>query len=317
MLSSVVVGTDGNGAFLVDGVTHEVRRLPAGLAGDRPTAIAVHRGMICAGASRRGGFAAARTAITCFDESLQSRAVYEDRRGQGLPGSDIRRVLITDRVIWAATDAGLARAVRGRNEVEVVTTREGLPANEVFALARSASGVWAGTSHGVVHVVDSGRSVAASRAGASPPVLSLATTGDTLLVGTMAGLATLVPLEEAPRADPGPGPAREPVLGLATLAGHAVAVTARRVLLRGGGAWQAVEPARNLGELAAVAADSTGFWIAGSLGFAWFDPDENRWLPMLQDDVLVPVRDIAASRGYVWVVTDAGVVRFEKRLLLP
>jgi len=316
MVSSVVVGTDGNGTFIVDAVTHEARRLPAGLVGDRPTTVAVHRGMICAGASRRGGFTTARTAITCFDESLESRAVYEDRRGQGLPGSDIRRLLITDRAIWAATDAGVVRALRGRTDVEVITTRDGLPSSETFALAAGEHGIWAGTSHGIAWIADSSRSRAA-RAGASAPVLSLAAAGDTLIVGTMSGLATLLPLDESPRADAGPGPLREPVLAIAVRGHEAVAVTARRVLLRGGAGWQIIEQARNLGELSSVYADSTGYWIGGSLGFAFFDPVSRLWLPVMQGDILVPVRDIAASRGYVWVVTDAGLVRFEKRLLLP
>jgi hypothetical protein len=33
------------------------------------------------------------------------------------------------------------------------------------------------------------------------------------------------------------------------------------------------------------------------------------------DDLPVPVADVAVSRRYVWVATERGVVRFERRAL--
>lgn len=314
--NSVVLGTDGNGAFLVDGVTHQARRLPMGLSGDRPTALGAHRGMICAGAARRGGFSTARTAVTCFDESLRDFTIIEDRRAQRLPGADIRRVLVTDRAVWIATDAGVVRAERGGSRIDVITTGDGLPSSEVYALALAPWGVWAGTARGLARIADTARAPRVTALASSPPVLSLAPAGDTLLVGTMSGLALVLPLADAPQGDPGPGPAREPVLGIATRGEQSLAITARRAMLRTGGAWQVIEPGRNLGELSAVAADSGGFWVAGSLGFAFFDVAAGHWFALLQDDVPVPVRDIVPSRGYVFVATDAGVVRFERRLIV-
>ena len=78
-------------------------------------------------------------------------------------------------------------------------------------------------------------------------------------------------------------------------------------------------PGPSIGRIAVInGGDTAGFWLAGDRGFAWFDPARPVWNALVQPgDVPLPVHDVVATRNHVWVATDIGVVRYEKRVLIP
>ncbi|MBI1723341.1 MAG: hypothetical protein HYR48_05475 [Gemmatimonadetes bacterium] len=70
--------------------------------------------------------------------------------------------------------------------------------------------------------------------------------------------------------------------------------------------------------MTAVVADREGFWVAGTAGFAFYQPARNFWNALTsQGDVPQPISDIAAGRDHVWIATPAGLVRYAKRVLAP
>ncbi len=316
LTNEIYVATDGNGVFEVDPLTYATTPLPKGALGVAIGAVAVSHGEICAASDARAS--GVRRGITCFDESLRDMRYIETAGLAGLPGNLTRRLLITQRAVWAATDQGLVRADRREGRVQQIAERDGLPGFDVYALAPAPTGVWVGTARGLALVADTGRSVAVVRSITSGPVLALMSAWDTLWAGPPAGLALLPPSGDALLLVDGPGPLREPIVALARHADTLVAATATRFIVHAG-EWRVVDvPGRPIGRIAAMASDTAGLWVAGSEGFAFFDPSRPLWNALLAPgDVPHPVRDIVATRDHVWVATDAGLVRYARRVLVP
>jgi hypothetical protein len=312
------VATDGNGAFRLDPLVVSTDRLPAGIVGAVVGALGSERGTVCAGTDAR--VASARRGVTCFDESLRWFDETESLRGGvPLPGMRTRRILVTRRSVWAATDAGLLRIPRGRGGTALLRSADGLPTDDVRAVAEGEGGVWVGTATGLAFVPDSGRAPRAERTIPSSPVLSLAWVADTLWVGTAGGLAILPPLGAELLEVSGMPQMREPIVALAVRADTLVALLPSRFLIRSGGAWRLAEPAgASIGRFTAMAGDAAGLWVAGTLGFASYDPRRNIWTAITSPaDVPLPVADIAVTRDHVWVATAIGVVRYLRRMLEP
>ncbi|MDH5578916.1 MAG: hypothetical protein OEZ09_10725 [Betaproteobacteria bacterium] len=72
-------------------------------------------------------------------------------RADGLPGEHVFMLHrdAADR-LWVGTDGGLARVRSGK--FEVMTTREGLFSNAVFAMASTAQDIWVGGFGGLARV---------------------------------------------------------------------------------------------------------------------------------------------------------------------
>jgi ligand-binding sensor domain-containing protein len=317
LTNEIYVGTAGNGVFSVDPVTYAVERFPAGVLGATTGAIATFRGELCAASDAR--VASVRRGISCFDESGGNVRYIESQGLAGLPGLTTRRLLITQRAIWAATDQGLVRSDRRGGRPVQLLMRDGLPSDDIYALWPAPTGVWVGTALGLALVADTGRGPAVAKAMRSGPVIALAGAWDTLWAGTPQGLALLPPLGDALLLVNGPGPIHEPIVALAFRGDALVAATASRFILRVDDGWRVADiPGQPIGRITAMAADTTGLWVAGTLGFAYFDPTRGLWNPLVAPgDVPLPVRDVALTRDYVWVATDAGVVRYDRRVLVP
>jgi hypothetical protein len=318
LTGELYVATDGNGLFRLDPRGLHAERLPAALMGGAAGAIASWRGQVCAGSSSR--LQVARRGITCFDESLRDFDYTEALRGTlPIPGLLTRRVLVTERAVWAATDAGLLRLRRGRGDVSLIRADGGLPSDDVRALAAGDGGVWAGTSAGLAFVSDTGGSPAVVRVVSDSPVLALVMVDDTLWAGTASGLVILPPLADRTLAVTALPQLREPVVALAARGDSIVAVTSGRLLVGSAGRWQVHDPAgASIGRYAAAVCDEHhgGFWLAGALGMAWYDPTRSLWVALTAPgDVPLPVRDVAVTRGFVWVATDIGIVRYSRRAL--
>lgn len=316
--TDLFIGTSGNGVFRVDPLTYSADRYPAGLVGASVSAVTTGQGQVCAGSEARAG--SRRHGITCFREDLANPTYFEGRGLAELPGTAIRRLLVTRRTLWAATDAGLLRVDRRSGALQQLLTRDGLPSDDVRALAPAPDGVWVGTTLGIAAVVeqDNRRAMVATTI-AGDATLALAARGDTLWLGTVAGLAVLLPGEPAPLAVTGNPGLRDPILALALLHDTVVAATQARLLLGADSGWRVVDPAGpSLGRLVALAADSGGLWVAGTNGLAFFKPADGFWTALTAPgDIPQPVRDVAVSRNHVWVATQQGVVRYLKRVLNP
>ena len=316
LTNEIYVATAGNGVAQVDPLTYATTPLPRGTLGTSLGAVAVSHDDVCAASDARSR--SLRRGISCFDTSLRDMRYVETAGLAGLPGTQTRRLLITQRAIWAATDQGLVRADRRSDRVQVLTERDGLPGSDVYALAPTPVGAWVGTARGLALVADTGRAAQVVRALPSGPVLALLSAWDTLWAGTPSGLALLPPAGDALLLVDGPAPLREPIVALARHADTLVAATAARFIVHAGD-WRVVDvPGRPVGRITAMASDTLGLWVAGSEGFAFFDPSRPLWNALIAPgDVPHPVRDIAATRDHVWLATDLGVLRYQRRVLLP
>jgi hypothetical protein len=321
MQGDLFIGTDGNGMFRLDPASHLVERYPVGLLGSNVGAVAVLGEVVCAGSDDRLG--TRRRGISCMRQDLGAPVYYE--QGQGLaafPGTEIRRLALGAGVIWAATDQGLARLERQGRRLELLQGAADLPSDDVLALLALPQGVWAGTTLGLAFVSDTGRRMVSDPAGVSAGVLALAQLGDTLWIASTSGVL-------ARSADPASSGAlgslrvagrdnRETALAVAAgRAGILAATAARLIWIAGDSAvWLAGPPAQ-VGRVRVIVADEDGFWIGGSAGLGLFRPATG-WIVVLgAGDVASEPRDLAVSHRYVWVATGRGLVRFEKRELVP
>ncbi len=317
--NEIIVGTAGNGAFQVDPVTYSTDQLPMGILGAAAGAIEVTRGQVCVASSPR--IQSVRRGISCFDESLDHFNYLESAGLAQLPGGTVRRILVTDRSIWLATDLGLVRAPRRGGRPVQILARDGLPDDRVYALAPAAEGAFVGTQRGLALVADTGRGVVVAATALGPAVMTLVPpSGDTLWAGTAAGIVGFaLPIGGPVEVPVGSESLHEQVLALATHGDTILAATTTHLLLRIGGEWRVTDPpGAPIGTIAAIAAAPKGFLLAGDRGFAWYDPVRPQWNALIQPgDVPVPVRDIAATRDYVWIATDIGVVRYDRRTVMP
>lgn len=312
------VGSDGNGLFRVDIPTYGVQRFPAGLLAAPTAAVAVAGEEVCAGSDPR--YRTARRGITCFRPDLEEFAYFEGSSLAGLPILGVRRLLITRRSLWMASDQGALRLDRHSGAARLFGEHEGLPSADVRALAPAPDGVWIGTARGLAVAPDTGlaaRTIASQLLDAA--VLSLAARSDTLWVGTAAGLYVLLPGAQAPiPAAPGRPELAGPVVALALDGDTLLVATDTRMAWRAADAWHELPGGFPIGRITALASDPAGFWVAGTLGLAFLQPARSLWRALTAPgDVPQPVSDVAAGRDYVWAATPAGVVRLERRVLLP
>lgn len=315
--NEVFIGTSGNGVFRLDLATYALDRLEAGLPSLAAGGVAVFQGQVCAGSDTR--FTRGRRGIACLRDDLTTFSYYEGQGLAGLPGNVVRRLVMTPLALWAATDQGALRIERRSGELRRFVTRDGLPSDDARALAPAPGGVWIGTSRGLAFAPDSGARTPVTPVGGDGAVLALAYRADTLWIGSALGLEAILPGDARPAAVVGPLLLREPVVALAIKAETLVVATESRLAVRAGEAWRVLDPpGPSVGRITAMAADRDGFWIAGTNGFAFFQPARNGWNALTSPgDVPQPVSDIAAGRDHVWVATPVGLVRYSKRVLVP
>ncbi len=313
------VATDGNGVFRVNIDSYDTQRLPSGLLAAPTGAVAVSGDEVCAGVDAR--FRPTRRGVTCFAPDLSRFTYYEGNVVTGLPGTIVRRLLVTRTAVWAATDQGVLRVDRSRATVRQFDVFNGLPSSDVRALAQARGGVWVGTARGLALLPDTDAAVRATASQAlNVAVLALAVRGDTLWLGTSAGPYLLAPGADAPvSAAPDHLDQAVPVVALAFKGDTLLAATETRLAWWAAGTWHDAAPvAPSIGAFTAVGADAAGFWVAGTSGLGFFGPGHAVWRALTAaGDVPQPVSDVAAGGDYVWAATPLGVVRLERRVLAP
>jgi ligand-binding sensor domain-containing protein len=201
------------------------------------------------------------------------------------------------------------------------TLSDGLPSEDVRALAPAPDGVWIGTTRGVAVITADNRVVRIG--GFSQPVLSLLAVRETLWVGSGAGLGVLPPgaaepvVSSALAAEPA---LRAPIVALARTGDTLVAVLEDQLAWRDPGTdrWTVLRPRAALGRLTAAVGDVGGVWLGGQIGLAWWNIARGTFHGLtIPGDLPAPVRDLAAASPWVWVATDRGVVRLRRDAVSP
>ncbi len=313
----IFLGTDGYGVLRVDPATLEITRLPFGLPSEgvaavEPTASGVWVG---SGARARRGW------LTQVGEDLQ-RYIYEE----GPPATGFRFDVVYDLVahgdaLWAATDRGLWRVVPGGQTRRMAAGVIG-EAQSVYAVAAGDTGIWAATDRGLVFVDEREGDAMVADASVMEPLYAVAVLGDAVWVGGDRGLGVLPNGDDAIRvpADVAEEPLlAAPIAALAVVGDTVVVALTDRIAWRDlGGHWSIERPLGEIGEISSLVAEAGGVWVAGIRGLAWFGfaGRAYRFLTV-PGDLPGPIRRIGATRDYLWVGTDAGLVRIRKDLVRP
>jgi len=310
-------GTTGMGIVRVDPATGEFETLAFGLAAPGAAALAPGvAGVWVSGDVPPGG----RGAVTWVPENLAAAVTSEGAAGAARPGlqyTQARDLLAAGGAVWLATDAALFR-LDGSGVV-----RQTFRFDDVRCLAPAPDGVWVGSTRGLAIVPRDGQLQRLD--GVDVAVLSLLAVRESLWVGSAAGLGLLVPgtsRVEVPAAVADEPALRAPIRALARIGDTVVAAAGDQLARRdpATGRWTLVRPDAALGRLTALAGDATGdgiVWVGGSDALAaWHVAAGTFTLLRVPGDLPAGVRDVLASGPFVWVATDAGLVRLARSVVL-
>ncbi len=327
-VSEVWLGTAGDGLFRLDPAFMQSTPLPYGLMepGVGALALAVD-GVWAAGLGQsfdRGG-------LSFVGSDLQRFRWIDGTISVPLVGVRARALVTRASRLWLGTDRGLVRVrLDGTQAMQAWGVLDGLPDERVLSVATRDDGVWAGTARGLVYVSDSGDSRAVRTRGVggrlldNMPVHALQFTGDTLWIGTEAGLMAIATpngsVGGVVSRPVGSDPAlRRAVRALAWSDTVLLAATDDAVLRlapRGG-----VEPVRvdlldvrQVGRVTKVAIDDRTMWVAGTDGVVIVSRRDGATRVLrVPGDLPGPVLDIAVNRDYLWLGTPQGLIRLRRR----
>jgi hypothetical protein len=263
----------------------------------------------------------AEPAITFVGRELRDFRALQGGPAFGLPFAAVRKLVGQGTALWAATDRGLARIATDDARVDLLDQFKGLPDVPVYAVASRQGRITAGTRRGVVRVNDS---LHVERVAPQflDPVLAVFPVGDTVWLGTQRGLLVVLPGgQNAVRPSTlATASLQAPVVALASLGDTLVALTRDQLLWRDPrtGAWTlGPNLSAVLGGLVAFAADGPGFWVAGDQGVAFARLGTPPVTPLRQGDLPGTANDVAVDRDFLWVATNAGLVRFRLDAVRP
>jgi len=292
-------GTNGMGLVRVDPQTAEWEPLSYGLLAPGVGAIAPAPDGVWAATSARLTWVAADLSAT--------RTTEGGGAALGFTFRSARRMLTTSGALWLATEQGVLRIDPGTMQSRMFDVPQ------ATSLAPAPDGVWVGTARGLQVITRDGGIV---RVSTDFPVLSLVAARETLWVGTNAGVVMIPP----GRADAvGVAALTQPIFAMARAGDTIVAATDRSLVWRdAANAWKELPFSLALGRPTALASDPEGgVWIGGTQGLAHADLARAHIRTLtVPVDLPAAVRDLVADRNYVWVATDSGLVRFDRRAAL-
>lgn len=325
--SEVWLGTDGEGLFRLDPNFLQGTPMPYGLLEPGVGALApAVNGVWAAGL----GISERRSGLTFATSDLQQWRWIEGTIAVPLIG--VRTFALATRAdrAWMGTDRGLVRVRLGAgNDMTSWTVLDGMPDDRVLAVAPRGEGVWAGTPRGLVYVNDTSDTKAPRTRGLgvrlleNTPVYALQFTGDTLWVGTDAGLVAIPSpntmaggnLMRPSGADPA---LRRPVRSIAWSDTVLLSATDDAVMAlapRGGREPQRVQAldALQVGRVTRVAIDERTMWLAGTEGVVMLSRTSGA-LRVLRVgiDLPGPVLDLLPQRDWLFLGTPQGLVRYRR-----
>jgi hypothetical protein len=297
------------------------QRLTFGLPGQVASALYSAPGGVWVSTDRT---ASSSTALAFVASDLSGFTWVQGEAGFGLPFSRVRRITGLNRDLWTATDAGVARVDPEAGEVSLFDEGRGLIDNRVYTVAARRGVLVVGTARGLASIRD-GQVQRLAPAYVEPVYsLALSSGADSVWVGTPRGIRVAVTglddLVLPPELNTVAALA-EPVVALGWQSDTLVGLTEDRVIWRDARVkswWLGPTISPALGRLRAFAPGMGGLWVAGERGVAFvpFNAMPARVLYTPTDIPGTPL-DLAVDEDYLWVASDAGLVRFRLGAVRP
>lgn len=311
--NEIFLGTTGLGLLRVDPMSGQGAPLTFGLPNARASVVVSGPGGVWTVGSARAG---ERRAVTWVADDFSKFTVNEDALGRGTQVLIAQRLLYVENALWLATDRGLYEMPSGEGAGRFFDIGAGLPGPDVLSLARAPDGVWVGTTQGLAVITPAG--AVTRMPGSDRAIPALAAQRDSLWVGTVDGLALLAPGSTIPTLPPelaAVPPLRAPITALVNAHDTIVTATADQLGWRdpASGAWTVLRPRAPVGTITTLAPDAGGVWIGGTSGLIYWDIAHQIFRGVsVPGDIPAAVRDVTVEGGYVWVATDAGLVRLSR-----
>jgi len=323
--SETWVGTRGGGVFLADIDFHRSRQLPFGLRAGMVRSVArTATGVMIV--EDPAPWSADRSLVTTASDDLTTWEWPSLYTSLGA----LSAVVAREGTVCAAGElgAGLASVAPLAGSPTAVLTDDHRVFDPASTALATRDGCVVGTDRGPVllpwpaNAADAGGTRAL---GITPPVRALASSGDTVWIGTLGGLYRAV---GGANAVPVRLPASvSPDIVALTLTDMGLAIASTGELWLGAGAGRTAEFTRptaslaRLGRLAALASDERTLWIGGSNGALALVVASGQAMAVPLDEpnaMAAPplggreVRSIALAPGVAWLGTAAGVVRVRR-----
>lgn len=325
----VWLGTAGGGLFRVDPLFMKSEQIPFGPLQTEIDALARDSaGVWMAGTNVGGGIARAGLAHTSADLQrwswLSSPGIERALAGARVLAASVRG----DR-IWVASDRGVVAIDASRPERALRwSATDGLPGDRANDVAASDAGAWVAADGGLAFIASDASGSAArtervhATSGAAVRAYSLLLSGDTLWVGSAAGLFLVrgASPDSLPRRVNVGGAARleRPVYALAASDSLVAVATDRELLVIDVRAAALVSRfdvvnIAPISPVAAIAMDRNTIWLAGAGGVLVVTRSTGAArLIAAPGAIPAEARDIVLDGDFAWVATARGVVRLRR-----
>ena len=331
-MSEAWLGTRGGGVYLADPLFNRARHVPFGLFEPGASALALASDGVWAaslGVERRG-----TGGVTFASTDLQQWRWVRGPADGSLAGLPIHDMLVRDGNLWIATERGVAhRDVRDAGPGRPTEWRWAAGQRRAYALAVLGGDVWAGTDDGLLlvgpvngdrmAVQSTNAAIGAVRPVGGGEVRALLVVGDTMWIGSAAGVGIMRMIDGVPTVTRqvvvgSPLWLQQPVVGLARSDSAVVLATTARVGVidlrtRAAAALPGDPDLSRIGRLTTVAIDAGTVWVGGERGAMVIDRttglarsvDVAGTIPEL-------VFDIALQPDFAWLATPTGLVRIRR-----
>jgi hypothetical protein len=314
------LGSSGVGLLFVPDGAAMPERLSFGLPGEDVGALFAAPGGVWIITQRTPNQDAA---VSFVSSDLKQFRWIEGPRATGFPFTKARRLIGNQKDLWAATDVGLMQLNPESEAMDLYDESAGLPNQTVTDLAVRRGRIAVATLNGVVALGDSLK-VEPIAPAFTDAALAVAFEGDTIWVGTQAGLGVALPGQAnllQPAALKQSPAFQAPVVDIEWAADTLVALTTERMLWRDtrSDTWT-LGPVLSapLGRLHTLVRYHSGFFVAGDRGFGYAALNTQVVRPIqTPGDLPGPVTSLAVEDGYLWVGTRRGLVRFSLDAIGP
>ncbi len=312
------LGTSGVGLLFVQDGAAIPERIPFGLPSLAVGAVMSWPGGVWVATNRTPQTDAA---LTFVGDQLADFNSLRGLPATGVPFTRVAELAGQGKAVFAATDYGLARVEPGDGRYELIDERRGLPDSRVYSVAARQGRLVVGTARGIVRL-DESLQVERLVPRFSDAAYAVFAAGDSVWIGTGRGVLLALPGQQdavRPAALASAG-LQAPIVALGVLGDTIVALTRDELLWREprGGKWTLGPNLSGLlGRLHALAPSGPGFWLAGERGVGFARLGTAPLLAVRNGDLPAVATDLTADRDYLWVGTQAGLVRFRLDAIRP